>query len=80
MSDKHEQLTPEPLDRWRERVRSEFLRICSNGGDIAASLDKTLVSLSAGALVFSMTFVGTLAPERLWLPLLSHRGRLSAHR
>ena len=40
------------------------------GGRVAADLDKTLISLSAGALVFSMTFVNTLAPHKLWLPVL----------
>jgi hypothetical protein len=39
-------------------------------GNVAAQLDKTLISLSAGALVFSMTFVGIFAPGKLLLPLL----------
>jgi len=37
---------------------------------VAADLDRTLVSLAGGALVFSMTFVEKLAPEKLCLPVL----------
>ena len=40
------------------------------GSEIAAGLDKALISLSGGALVFSMTFVNTLAPSKLALPAL----------
>ena len=36
----------------------------------ATSLDKTIVSLSGGALVFSMSFAHELAPAKLYLPLL----------
>lgn len=36
----------------------------------AASLDKTIISLSGGALVFSMTFAHEIAPAKLYLPLL----------
>jgi hypothetical protein len=35
------------------------------GAEVAGTLDKTLVSLSGGALVFSMTFVDRLAPAKL---------------
>jgi hypothetical protein len=40
------------------------------GGEVAAALDKTIVTLSGAALVFSMTFADRLAPARLWLPIL----------
>jgi hypothetical protein len=40
------------------------------GAEVSAALDKTLVSLSGGALVLSMTFVDKLAPAKLWLPIL----------
>jgi hypothetical protein len=42
-------------------------RNIERGSRTAAHLDRTLISLSAGALVLSMTFVGTLAPKK---PLL----------
>lgn len=42
----------------------------ARGSQVGADLDKTLISLSAGALVFSMTFVGQLAPSKLLLPVL----------
>jgi hypothetical protein len=45
-------------------------RNMERAGRVAAQLDKTLISLSAGALIFSMTFVGTFAPAKLLLPLL----------
>lgn len=37
---------------------------------IGASQDRTVISLSGGALVFSMTLVGTFAPAKLLLPVL----------
>ena len=37
---------------------------------IAEGLDKTLISLSGGALVLSMTFVTTLSPGKSLLPVL----------
>ena len=40
------------------------------GFKVASELDRTLVSLSGGALVFSMTFVDKLAPAKLLLPVL----------
>jgi hypothetical protein len=44
-------------------------RHLEHGGRVAADLDKTLISLSAGALVFSMTFANSLAPAKhvLWV-------------
>jgi hypothetical protein len=56
-----------------EAKRELFEAISKNiqrGSDVAAGLDKTLISLSGGALVFSMTFVNTLAPSKLALPAL----------
>ncbi len=52
-----------------ERIEQNLER----GGRVAADLDKTLISLSAGALVFSMTFVSSLAPAKLalWVLFLS---------
>jgi hypothetical protein len=44
-------------------------RRLEHGRRVAADLDKTLISLSAGALVFSMTFANSLAPAKhvLWI-------------
>jgi hypothetical protein len=38
--------------------------------DLASRLDRTLISLSAGAILLSTTFVPIFAPRKLWLPLL----------
>jgi len=38
--------------------------------EIGYSLDKVLVSLSAGSLLFSMTFISALAPAKHWLSVL----------
>ena len=54
----------------RAKLSESIERNIERGGGVAAQLDKTLISLSAGALVFSMTFVGALAPRKLLLPLL----------
>lgn len=40
------------------------------GNEIASRLDRMLVSLSSGALIFSMTFIKDLAPHKLWLRML----------
>src|SRR5205807_124145 len=44
-------------------------RRLEHAGRVATDLDKTLISLSAGALVFSMTFANSLAPAKrvLWI-------------
>jgi hypothetical protein len=54
----------------RSKLSESIERNIERAGRVAAQLDRTLVSLSAGALVFSMTFVGTFAPRRLLLPVL----------
>jgi hypothetical protein len=54
----------------RAKLSESIERNVERGGGVAAQLDKTLISLSAGALVFSMTFVGAFAPRKLVLPLL----------
>lgn len=41
-----------------------------SAANAAAALDKTILSLSGGGLVFSMSFVGQMAPSKLCLPLL----------
>jgi hypothetical protein len=38
--------------------------------DLSYGLEKVLVSLSAGSLLFSMTFISALAPGRHWLGIL----------
>jgi len=54
----------------QKRLVEQLENRIQQGGRVAAELDKTLISLSAGALVFSMTFVNTLAPQKFWLPVL----------
>jgi len=51
-------------------LRDTIERNLDRGGDTATQIDKTLISLSAGALVLSITFVPTFAPKKLWLGLL----------
>src|SRR5204862_8132969 len=59
-----------PVDEGRLYLVERMLDTVRDGGEVAGTLDKTLVSLSGGALVFSMTFVDRLAPAKLWLPVL----------
>ncbi len=54
----------------RKQAAEELTRAVQAGSAAGASLDKTLVSLSSGAMVLSMTFVGQIAPSKLLLPLL----------
>ena len=54
----------------RTKLGESIQRNLERAGQVGAQLDKTLTSLSAGALVFSMTLVGTFAPAKLLLPLL----------
>ena len=48
-------------------------RKLEHGGRVAGDLDKTLISLSAGALIFSMAFANSLAPAKhvLWVLFLA---------
>jgi hypothetical protein len=54
----------------KRRLTDNVERNIERSGRVAAQLDKTLISLSAGALVFSMTFVSAFTPGKLLLPLL----------
>ena len=58
------------IDEGRLYLVERMLDTVRYGAEVAGTLDKTLVSLSGGALVFSMTFVDRLAPAKLWLPVL----------
>jgi hypothetical protein len=57
-----------------ERARYYYLakldRITALGQEVGSAMDKALITLSGGALIFSMTFVERLAPEKLLLPVL----------
>jgi hypothetical protein len=68
MSDPHDRRNRIDQDRLYlvERLVAN-IRYCA---EVATSIDKTLVSLSGGALVLSMTFVDRFAPAKLWLPVL----------
>ena len=55
---------------FRREIADRIFRIIQYGAEISAALDKIIVGLSGGALVFSMTFVDRLAPAKLWLPVL----------
>jgi len=54
----------------KRELMAAISRNIHRGSDIASGFDKALISLSGGALVFSMTFVTTLAPQRRALLLL----------
>ena len=54
----------------RREIAGQMERYVQYSGKVAAALDKIIVTLSGGGLVFSMTFADRLTPARLWLPLL----------
>ena len=54
----------------QKRFREHLDKLVQQVERVAADLDKTLVSVSAGALVFSTTLVNTFAPDKRLLPLL----------
>jgi anaerobic C4-dicarboxylate transporter len=58
------------IDEARRDLAGMINDTVQRGAEVSAALDKTLVSLSGGALVLSMTFIEKLAPAKLWLPIL----------
>src|ERR1700686_5372546 len=54
----------------RERAFKEYLRCTEICESRVAAVNRVLISLSGGALIFSMTFVDRLAPEKQKLPFL----------
>jgi hypothetical protein len=61
-------LSPEELyHRGRTIFLEQLTRQLANGQEVGRSLDRAIMTLSGGALVFSMTFVGSLAPARIGL-------------
>ena len=54
----------------RREIAEHMERHVRYSAEVAAALDKIIVTLSGGALVLSMTFADRLAPARLWLPVL----------
>ena len=54
----------------KQQAAEELTRAMQSAADAGVSLDKTLISLSGGALVLSMTFVGQFAPSKFLLPVL----------
>jgi hypothetical protein len=58
------------FDRCRYYFLDRIAALIERGSRVASAIDKTLISLSGGALIFSMTFVERLAPQKLLLPLL----------
>jgi hypothetical protein len=54
----------------RQTTLRQFFSAREASRAIGAAQDKTMLSLSGGALVFSMTLVGSFAPARLLLPIL----------
>jgi hypothetical protein len=58
------------FDRCRYYFLDRITALIERGSRVASAIDKTLISLSGGALIFSMAFVERLAPQKLLLPLL----------
>jgi hypothetical protein len=54
----------------RRELTGMLLDSVRQNQEIGYGLEKVLVSLSAGALLFSMTFISALAPGKRWLVLL----------
>jgi hypothetical protein len=54
----------------RREVTERLFEAKSQGHEVGYGLDKALIFLSAGSLVFSMTFVSVLAPGKHWLVML----------
>jgi hypothetical protein len=64
-------MVPEdPIEEAKRELHQRAERNIDRGSTISTNLDKALISISGGALVFSMTFVGVLAPGKLLLPVL----------
>jgi hypothetical protein len=58
------------LEKHLTLLRDNIERNLDRGSETATQIDKTVISLSAGALLLSITFVPTFAPKKLWLWLL----------
>lgn len=73
----HRKTMSDPVEESFLKIDKDLIehteRRLEHGGRVAADLDKTLISLSAGALVFSMTFANSLAPAKhvLWVLFLA---------
>ncbi len=63
-------MAEDPITEAKRELHERAERNIDRGGIVSANLDKALISISGGALVFSMTFVGVLAPAKLLLPFL----------
>jgi hypothetical protein len=66
--------TPEgdddPVEKVRKSLDQAIERNLERGIESASRLDRTLITLSGGALVLSMTFIGRVAPGKSYLILL----------
>lgn len=60
----------DPFEQAVTRLGDTVERNIDRAARSAAQLDRTLISLSAGALLLSSTFVPIFAPLKLWLLLL----------
>ncbi|MFZ3374841.1 MAG: hypothetical protein WA183_04755 [Chthoniobacterales bacterium] len=70
MSDSNKSDSNDALEKGIIRLREGIERNIDRAGQTAAQLDRTLISLSAGALLLSISFVPIFAPKKLWLLLL----------
>jgi Na+/H+-translocating membrane pyrophosphatase len=69
-SEPSESNSDDPFEKGVIALRDAIERNIDRASHTAAQLDRTLISLSAGALLLSITFVPSLAPKKLWLLLL----------
>ena len=58
------------VEKAKQTLSAAIDRNIERGGQTASHLDRTLISLSAGALLLSITLVPILAPLKLALPVL----------
>src|ERR1700692_3918310 len=65
-----ENVAAELIAQAEKRLDESLERNLDRGSRAAALLDRTLISLSAGALVLSMTFVRAVAPGKFLLGVL----------
>ena len=68
MSEEHQE--PEAEDMEQKHYREERAMLIQGESEAAMSLDRTMITLSAGALFLSITFVHDISPHPTHTPLL----------
>ena len=63
-------MSEDSFEAARREVTARLFDAYNRNREIGYARDKVLISLSAGSLLFSMTFIGALAPGKHWLGVL----------